>query len=261
MAYSPMELACLRVSISSIAFFPFFFKFYKKIPADKWKYLLLVGLTGSAFPAYLFAYAETGLSSSVTSVLNSLAPLWTLLIGVVIFSKKFKGIELLGVLTGLVGTLLLLLYGVDTSFVFSLFFGAMAILATICYAIFSNVVESKLQGLNSVTISAISFCIIGPPAILYLFLGTDFVTIVQTHEYALSSLGFIAILALLGTVLATVIYFHLLQITDAVFASMIAYLIPIVGVGWGLLDGEKITVFHFLAMILILGGVYLAKRK
>ncbi len=259
LAFSPLELASLRISIAAIALVPFFIKTYATIKKEHWKYLLVVGTAGSAIPAFLFAYAETMISSSMTSILNSLTPLWVLIIGLIFFAKQLSKMEAIGVLVGLFGTFYLLMLAGGTSLEVNLLYGGMVILATILYATSSNVVEAKLKGINSMTLSAAAFVMVGPLALSFLLLGTNFLNTLTTHPQGWLSFGYISILALMGTVFASIVFFKLLKNTNAVFASMIAYIIPIVGVGWGVLDGEFVSFSHLIGMALILIGVYLTK--
>jgi drug/metabolite transporter (DMT)-like permease len=65
----------------------------------------------------------------------------------------------------------------------------------------------------------------------------------------------------MSTSIATILFNLLIKISTPLYASSITYLIPIVAVMWGLLDGEKLGVGHFIGMVAIIGGVYLANKK
>ena len=73
-------------------------------------------------------------------------------------------------------------------------------------------------------------------------------------------LAYVGLLSLFGTVISIIIFFKLVQRTDAVFGSIVTYLIPIVAIFWGLLDGEQLVLMQYLGMALILGGVYLTSN-
>lgn len=257
--YSPVQLACLRVSISAIAFLPFFLYQLKKVDWSKWPYLLLIGLTGSAIPSLLFSYAQTEVSSSIAGILNSLTPLFTLILGVIIFGNKMIWSKLMGVLLGLVGAALLIILGKKAGLQGNLWYGLLIVLATICYATSVNTVGKYLKDMPSFMISTVSFTFVGIPMLFYLF-TTDFVSVLQFEPGALEALGYISILSLGGTFLATIIFFQLVQWTNPVFSSTVAYIIPIVALLWGVVDGELISVYHLLAISLILGGVYLSRK-
>lgn len=259
LVYSPVQLACLRVSISAVAFLPFFLYQFKKIDWSKWPYLLLVGLTGSAIPSLLFSYAQTEVSSSIAGILNSLTPLFTLILGVILFGNQMIWSKLVGVLLGLVGAALLILLGKRAGLEGNLWYGLLIVVATVCYATSVNTVGKYLKDMSSVIISTVSFTMVGIPMLFFLFM-TDFITVFQSEPGALEAFGYISILSLGGTFLATIIFFQLVQWTNPVFSSTVAYIIPIVALLWGVVDGELISVYHMLAIGLILGGVYLSRK-
>ncbi|KAA3641207.1 MAG: DMT family transporter [Bacteroidetes bacterium] len=257
--YDPQQVGAMRLSISALAFLPFFLIQMRRVDWSKWKPLVVVGLCGSAIPAFLFPLAQMNISSSVTGVLNSLTPLFTLLLGLLFFGRKFRMVKLLGVFIGLAGATLLILAGNEGGFQGSnIWYALLAVLATVCYATSVNTVGTHLSNMSSLTISAISFVIVGLPAMIYLF-TTDFVEVLTNHEQGYSAFFYIALLALAGTVLASLLFFQLVHWTSPVFASSVAYVIPLFAMGWGFLDGEAVTVFHFISAGLILYGLYLTR--
>ncbi len=260
LAFTPLQLGSLRITIAAVAFFPSFLYFIKKFNWSHWKTLLIVGLFGNLFPAFLFAIAQTEISSSMTGVLSSLAPLFVLVVGILFYKLPFVPIKALGVLIGLTGALLLILFGTGGDAGSNPLYAVLIVIATLCYAISANTVQVKLGHLSPAEISAISFIFIALPAVVIL-LASDFLTVMKTSEFAWSSLGYITILSLVGTVIASLIFYRLVQMTSAVFSATVSYLVPIVAILWGYVAGENITVYHFIGMILILTGVYVAGRK
>jgi len=257
-AYSPEQVASLRISISAIALLPYFLLRYKSIDWSKAKYYAVVGFAGSFIPSILFAFAQTQINSSITGVLSSLSPLFTMLLGLLFFGIAFSWRKMTAVLVGLSGAAILILFGKEAGLDGNSYYGLLVVLATILYAISANTVKNYLQDVDVLTLSSVSFFIIGIPGLCYLF-STNFMEVLTTHEAGLVSLGYITILALVGTVVASVLFFKLVQMTNAVFASMVSYLIPSVALLWGAVDGEPITVYHFAGMGLILFGVWLGK--
>ena len=259
-AFSSNEVGLLRIGISALAFLPVALSSFKKITPKDIKLLLLVGLAGSGIPSFLFPLAQTQISSSVAGLLNSLTPLFTLILGIFFFGNGFKWTKVGGVLIGLVGAALLILFGSSIGNDPVSWFSLFAVLATICYAISVNTVGTYLQHLKPITTSATSFLMIGIPALVYIAFFSDIPNTVLTDEHGWQSLGYVSILALVGTVLSTIIFYQLVRISNALFASMIAYVIPIVALGWGALDGEMISFYHLIGMGLILMGVYLSRK-
>ena len=259
--FEPMELAGLRILISSLFFLPFFIKNFKKIVWQNWKYYLIVGLLGSGFPALLFAFAQTKLNSSLTGILSSLTPLFTLITGILFFSKSINRNQVIGVIVGLSGALLLMALGNEQAQfdLQTLGFTTLVVLACLFYALSSNTVGSKLPNKSSFDISTSAFTFLLPLGIAILCNEQVWIPLKQSN--GLEGLAYVGVLSLGGTVAASVLFFHLVQIRDAVFASMVSYLIPIVALMWGFLDGEKISLIHAAGMTLILFGVFLTRKK
>lgn len=258
-AFSPQQVAAMRISISALAFLPIVLYRFRKIDWSKWKTLLIVGLTGSAIPAFLFSEAQTELSSSIAGILNSLAPLFTLIFGIVIFRVSVEKRKISGVVVGLLGAILMTAVGEQGDWSGNLKYGLLIVIAVACYGLSANVVAHKLKDFNSLDLSAVSFMLVGLPGLFYL-LSTDFVEVLHQNDQAIYSLGAILCLSLLGTVLASIIFYSLIQRTSALFGSSVTYLMPIISLAWGLFDGEMITFLHFIGMCLILLGVYLSRN-
>lgn len=258
--FSAIQVACLRMAFSAIAFVPMILAQWSKIDWSKLKYLIAVGLTGTALPAIFFSTAQTQISSSLTGVLNSLTPLFTLFIGIIFFNAVFKWSKVLGVLLGLGGASILIILSSSSGVEGNIWYALLVILAALCYGTSSNLVGTYLKEMKSLMIAAVSFGLVGIPGFIYLFVGTDFVYRLGHTEHAWASLGYVSILALFGTVAASVLFFRLIQWTSPLFSSTVAYLIPIVALAWGVIDGEPVYLFHFMGMALILVGVYLSRK-
>lgn len=258
--FSPMQVGALRLSISGLAFLPYFLLKWRRIDWSKFNWLLLVGLTGTGLPSILFPLAQTHISSSVSGILNSMTPLFTLIIGILAFRAPMIWAKALGVALGLLGAVLLILGGSEGTFGGNIGHGLYIVFATLCYATSTNTVAYKLKGIGSLVISGVSFTLVGLPAIaLAIFLGVP--DVLSTHPEAWTGLGYVTILALGSTVLASVLFFHLIQVMGPIPSSMVSYLVPIVALLWGFIDGEFIGLIHFLGMALIFTGVYLSRRK
>lgn len=256
---SAIQVACLRIIISMLALSPLLVRHLPKVPKGKWLAIFGVGLFGSGIPPFMFALAQTKLDSALTGIINATTPLFTLLLGVAIFGLVLQWMKIAGVIVGLAGSAVLILLGsgqIDTS---ALGYGGLILIATLGYGTSINIIGRYLNTLNPLTISAVSFLLIGIPALAVL-LSTDFIARISTSTAAQQSLGYVAILGVLGTGYASVIFFYLTQRTNALFASTVTYLIPIVALLWGLLINEVITVYHYIGMALILLGVYLSSN-
>ncbi|MEQ8324824.1 MAG: DMT family transporter [Vicingaceae bacterium] len=252
------ELGALRMIIAFLSLTPLGFNAWKRIDKKLWKYLLVVGLCGSGIPAFLFALAQTKINSSLAGMLNSLVPLFTLLFGLVFFKIKSKTIHIVGVLTGLAGALFLL-YKPGMSLNEISVYGLLVVGATICYSISVNVIKKYLSSLSSTVITSASLLFVGPICGIYL-LTTDFAQRFSFETDFLISIGAIVVLSVFATGLAVIIFNMLIKRVSALYASSVTYLIPVVAIFWGLLDGEMIEATQFMGMGAILTGIYLINK-
>lgn len=255
--FSNQEVGALRIVISFLFLLPFAITKLKKVKGRDWFYLSIVGIVGSGAPAFLFAKAQTGIDSNLAGILNSLTPLFTLLIGAVFFNLKSRWFNVFGIGLGLIGAIGLMSISGGQSLQVNLSYAFYIILATICYAINVNVLKKYLKSLNAITITSFSFFIIGFPVTIYLLGFTDFVKQMQTDDQFLAGLGYVAILAILGTGLALVAFNYLIKISSPIFAASVTYMIPVIAILWGMIDGEQFEAIYLAWILIILLGVFL----
>jgi drug/metabolite transporter (DMT)-like permease len=256
---SPMQLGSLRIIFSAIFLIIIGFKSITEIKQNQWKYIALTSLFGTFIPAFLFAIAQTQISSSVSSILNSLTPLNTLIIGGLAFGLSFKRTQVFGVIIGLIGTLLLIVNGAINHPNQNYWYTILVLVASICYATNVNLLKKHLSDVKPLSISTGNFLVMLVPALIVLF-STDFLSVVENAEVQ-NSMIYIIILGVVGTGIANIIFFKLIQISSPVFATSVTYLIPIVAFFWGLLDNEMLTPIQFIGAFIILIGVYLSSKK
>ena len=259
--YSAGELAAIRISSAGLVMIPFCLYKLKGISGSQWLRLFITGFIGSFLPAFLFAAAQTKLSSSITGILNSLTPIFALFCGFIMFSQPVKKNQFWGIFLGFAGSLVLILIGGDSNLGGANIYGLLVVLATFCYGYNINFIKFRLPELNSLLITALSLVLVTPLSLIYLFGFTDFVNVTTNSTGAGLSLFYILVLGVIGTALALFLFNYLLKISSAVFTSSVTYLIPIVAIAWGVLDGESIYFHHFLGMAIIVLGVYLTKKS
>jgi drug/metabolite transporter (DMT)-like permease len=259
--FTSTEVGALRVSITFLVLSPLALARIRKVTRRDWRYLALVGIIGSVFPAFLFAKAQTGIDSNLAGILNSLTPLFTLLIGLSFFALKVRWFNIAGIFIGLCGAIGLISVSGGKSFEFNFQYAVYIVIATVLYATNVNLVKYRLKDVDAVTITAFSFFIIGLPVILYLIFFTGFVHQIATDHSSLEGLGYIAILAVIGTGLALIAFNKLVKLASPLFAASVTYLIPIVAIFWGVVDGENILAISFLWIALILAGILLVNKK
>jgi drug/metabolite transporter (DMT)-like permease len=258
---SPLQLGSLRIVISTFVIGLIGYRSFKAISRTQWKWLLLTGLLGTFFPSFLFAFAETEIDSGVVSVLNSLVPLNTILFGMAVFKITTTSSQVLGVVTGFIGAAVLILDGVELNPNQNYWYATLVLLATLMYAANVNIIKHRLQAVSAVNITLGNFITIIVPAGMVL-ISTGFFSIENLKdEVVISSVGYIVLLSVFGTVLAKIMFNKLIQISTPVFASSVTYLMPLVALTWGLIDGERFGYYQLTATALILCGIYMANKK
>ena len=258
--FDPVQLGFLRMSFASLILIPFIFRYYKKIPKDKWIFLFIAGLIGNSLPAYLFSKAQTGIDSSLAGVLNAVTPFFTLIVGLLFFKLKVRFINILGLLLGLIGAVEIIGLSGLGNFNKNLHYSGYIILATILYAINLNLIKEKLKEVDSFVIVVFSISMVGIPSMFLLFEFTPFMATLQ-KEGAVSHLIYPAVLGIGGSAIALMMYYHLVKITDVVFSSSVTYFLPIVAILFGVLDGEIFRMMNLVWIVLIIIGIYLVNRK
>jgi|SRR5690554_3575634 len=259
-SFSGLQVASLRIFISFLFLSPIIIKNFRKIKRSQWKHLFIAGLLGSGLPAVLFPIAQTEISSSITGILNSLVPLFTVIIGLVFFKMEFRKLKMLGALLGLIGAIGLLLVSGGVSFApENSTYALLVVLATVSYATNVNFIKIFLKEIDAVNITSFGFLLIGPLAGTYLF-STNFIEIMQTDETAWRNLFYISILAVFGTSIAVILFNMLIKQVSAVFASSVTYIIPVFAIIWGLLDGEMLQARQFVFVATILTGVFIINK-
>ena len=259
-SFSSMEVGALRIAISFLALSPLVWKHFRKVPRNKLIFFMLAGVIGNGLPPFLFAKAQTVIDSFMAGVLNSLTPLFTLLVGVIFFGMRTRWINVVGVFLGLGGAIGLLA-AANGSEINNVWYGLFAIAAAICYAINMNLIKNYLSGFGALTITSVAFTFVGIPSLIYLFVGSDFVFVMKSDPDAWTNLGYISILAIMGTAVAMIIHNWLIKQTSALFTSTVTYMMPIVSIMWGIADGESFLLAYLVWIGLTLTGVYLANRK
>jgi drug/metabolite transporter (DMT)-like permease len=258
-SFSPGQSGALRILFASLVLLPFSIRELKNLRRKDLKSLLIAGFLGSFFPAFLFMVAETRITSSLAGMLNSLTPVFTLIVGLLFHKTYVKWMQVTGLLLGFVGAAGLMVAGDGFRLGEFNSYALLIVLATTFYAININQIKSSLTHLTGLQVTSLSFFFIGPVALVYL-LTTDFQPVVASANWPVHLLA-LAVLGIIGTALAMVVMNSLIRYLSAVAASSVTYIIPIFAIMWGVIDGEKIGAMHLVCMGLVLGGVYLTNRK
>ncbi|WP_016989057.1 DMT family transporter [Flavobacterium sp. ACAM 123] len=256
---SALQVGSLRIIFAAIFLLLIGFKSLSKIPKEKWKFIVMTSMFGTFVPAFLFAIAQTEIDSAVTSILNSLTPLNTLILGALVFGVGFERRQVWGVIIGLLGSLLLVFNGAMNHPNQNYYYAILVIIASICYAVNVNLIKKFLSDLSPVSITTGNFIVLLFPSLAILYF-TGFSEVIQVEKVQ-HAVVFIMILGVVGTGIANIVFFKLIQMSSPVFATSVTYLIPVVAFFWGLLDNEMLTPVQFIGAFIILIGVYLSAKK
>jgi len=255
--FSDTQVGSLRMLIASLVLLPFGLSHLKHIKTLKqFISLSIVGFFGNFFPAFLFTYSETGISSGFAGMLNSFTPIFTVLIGYFIFKVKLTPIQIIGILIGTVGIYFLMSAGKSISKTGNWSHIIAVVVATLFYGISLNTIKHTLQQFSAVQITSLAFTVLLPPSLIAAF-GTDTFTTMRTNPYAGQGLFYIAILSVVGTALAVILFNRIIRVKSALFASSVTYFIPVVAVVIGYFFKEQIGYWQVVAMFVILAGVLL----
>ncbi|MRT91704.1 DMT family transporter [Ancylomarina sp. 16SWW S1-10-2] len=258
-SFTNEQVAGIRMLLASLVLLPYSIKNLKYLKKKDVKSLLIAGFIGSFIPAFLFTKAQTQIDSALAGMLNSMTPVFTLLVGILFHRTKFLLLQALGLILGLLGAVGLITSGSGLEIGHVNSYALLIVLATFFYAININEVKARLAHLTGMQITSLAFFFTGPVALIYL-LTTDFAPALENPSWPVHLLA-LAGLGIIGTALAMVLMNSLIRYSSAVYASSVTYIIPIFAIMWGILDGENITPLHLTCMLFILLGVYLTNKK
>lgn len=260
LTFSPYQIGAFRIGISGLILGYIGVPAVRRMPLHTLKWAAIAGFFGSFFPMFLFPVAQTRISSALAGILDSLVPLFVLVLGYLFFGVRSHNRQWIGAIMGLIGALVLSWYsGVETG-ESHWGYAFLIILATACYGLSALIIKEKLNHVPSLQLSSGIFVIWMIPAFLILVFS-GFFSVFPADAQTWQSLGSLSILTFAGTTAAIVLYYKLIQDTSPVFASSVTYLLPVIAVIWGLIDGEKLTMVYFAGGALILLGIYLIQEE
>lgn len=261
--FSATQVGGLRLVIAGLCVVPLIWGQARKIRREEWKYILLVGVIGNALPAVLFPLAETRINSASAGIINVMSPIFVMIIGVLFFGSRFGSKQILGVILGLAGVLLLILLGEQSVDMGEhVLYAGLAVLATLGYGISTNVMKTHLGRIPANLAPGFALFFMAIPYGIYLLFFADLGTVFSKNAtQAWQSLGYVALLGAIGTALALVLFYRLVQMTEAIIAASVTYLIPVVALFWGLVDGEIMTNWQYLGMLVIIFGVWMVNQR
>ena len=257
--FNPYEVGALRVLIAGLVLLPVAIKNIRKFPKKNVKWLILAAITGNFIPMFLFPIAETEVSSSIAGIINSMMPIFVIIVGALLWKFQTTKRQIIGVLISFSGACILAFSGGEGG-EFKLIPILLLLLATLLYAISTTTVKSKLSDIPAKILSAFvfSFVLIFPSLIALVFAG--FFNELKMDNNLLVGLGFVSLLSVFGTGLAMMLNYRLLSVSTPLFASTVTLLMPIVAIIWGILDGEKLTIMQGFGGVIILAGLIFLRQ-
>ncbi|WP_232834779.1 DMT family transporter [Pleomorphovibrio marinus] len=264
LVFSPGEVGAFRIVAAGLVMLPLSIPRVKRLNQNQVIYLFIVGLVGSFIPAFLFAKAQTQLPSSITGVINALTPLMVVLVGAWLFQSRISKENGWGLLIALLGVCILVLFKADKGWDVLSGINAYAffvILATVCYGFNVNIIKYKFVILKPVAITAISLMMVLPMAAIYLFAFTNFSFKLVHVEGGWLAGAYVLLLGVVGTALALIIFNVMVKLVSPVFAASVTYLIPLVAIFWGVLDGESLLTWHYVGILAVIIGVWVGNRR
>lgn len=261
-AFNPLQVASLRAVIASLTLAPFFVAGWRTVPRDKWKYLFWVGMFGNGIPMFLFPLAMTRLAGGTAGILNSLSPVFTLVLGAIFFGFTLNWQKVLGVALGFGGaTMLILLGSGELSWSGQAGYGLLVVACAVFYGLNVNIMKRHLSGMRPLVVTASALIAIVLPYSIYLLGFSGIGEVLANEPKVWSSLSAVLVLGAMGTAISTVMFYRMIQLTDPMFSVSVTYLMPIVALMWGVLDGEGIYASQLAGMAVILTGVWLVNRR
>ncbi len=261
---SAPDIAALRMFFATVMLLPFAVQGFRRVDRSMWGWIILQGFLGAGLPALLFVTAQQFLPSAITGMLNAMTPIVTLIVASLVFGVHPTQRQMAGILIGFVGAVILisgdmlfslLLHQTGQNITLSWHAG-LVVLATVCYGFSVNISRQKFMHLQPADISIISYIVYGGIGGLLAWYH-DVPTRLLSHPDGMRITVYLFILGGIGSGVASLMFNRLIQISNALIASSVTYLIPVVAIAWGLADGEVLTIANIAGIGIILAGVYL----
>ena len=257
---SSFQVASLRIIFAAIVIFIYSYNSLLKIPKKSWKWILITAYTGTFFPVYLISYGQTEIESGLASIITTITPINTLIVGIIFFGLVYTKKQLLGLLIGLIGAIILIYEASKADINVNIYYSFFIYMTTIGYGASVSLIKNYLTEISPEAVTAGIFISISPPALLVLFLS-DFSSLNFDDTEVLNSIIFVFILGVFSSAIAQTLFNKFVKIASPLFAAAVTYTMPIIAIFWAILDGETLTTMQFFATAVILTGVYMVNKK
>ena len=257
---SSFQVASLRIIFAAIVIFIYSYNSLLKIPKKSWKWILITAYTGTFFPVYLISYGQTEIESGLASIITTITPINTLIVGIIFFGLLYTKKQLLGLFIGLIGAILLVYEASEADINLNIYYSFFIYMTTVGYAASVNLIKNYLTDISPEAVTAGIFISISPPALIVLF-ASDFSSLNFEDTEVLNSIIFVFILGVFSSAIAQTLFNKFVKIASPLFAAAVTYTMPIIAIFWAILDGETLTIMQFFATAIILTGVYMVNKK
>lgn len=257
--FTPFQVGGLRILIAGLVLLPIAFRNLRYLNKKNTINLFLVGLTGNFLPSFLFPLAETKIQSSLAGLLNMGTSVFVIIIAWLFFKDRITQKQMIGFSLSVFGLSLILVKQIDNE-ANNFYYALYVILATVFYATSLSIIKYKLQHLKAKVITALAFFLMFIPAVL-LSVSSNAFSVLSFEPIVIKALGYLIVLSIIGTALAVLFFNQLVAISTPLFTSSVTYLMPVVALFLGVLDGEVFNPINILWIAIIFFGVYLMSKK
>lgn len=255
MVLDPYQVGTFRIVIAGLVLLPFAIRDFRYLTRKDFFLLFVAGVTGNLVPATLFTVAETEIDSSLAGVLNMGTSFFVVIIGIIFYKSSPSKFQYMGLFCGATGLYMILQAQIQFDWG-KLNYALLILLATLSYAVCLTTVKFRLQHLPAIAITSLAFFIILWPALIATIMLGTFDPLVN-HPDGIRALGYLSILSVVGTALAVFLFNKLVAISSHIFATGVTYLMPVVAILFGVLDGDSFKWINILWIILTVTGVWL----
>jgi len=215
-----------------------------------WRWLVVVGLVNTALPFWLLSWGETRIDSGLASIIQGAVPIFNALLAFAFFrEERVGGLRLVGLGIGFVGVSLLVADQPHGKLLAALAVVGMAL----CYAIGTLLAGRHLRGTPPLVVALASTAV---STLAVLPIG---VAQAPSEAWHAKTIAAILVLGFVGTAIAYLLFFALIQRAGANYATLVTYLVPPIALFYGAVFlGESFGAADFGSLTLILVGVALA---
>lgn len=255
--FPPMTLVGIRIGGGALVLYLLLLLRGGSFPWSASMPLAVLGLINAALPYFLFSWGEQYIESNLAAIYNATTPLFTVILALLIVrEERLSGMRSLGVVIGFLGVLYLFgdgLRNIGRGRSVEQLYGELAcVAASFCYGVGNMWARRRLRDLPSMQLATgqLFFGALWTLPVI-LLVEQPWRTLAPTAQ----AVGALAVLTLLGTAFAQILFFNLLNQVGATRTVQVTYLLPIFGLFWGWLVGETITSRAIGALAIVLVGV------